>query len=158
MEAPRRTDESLLNRAYGCFAFLGLATLPVGVGILLYVLHWMNFDEGSTGGSLTMLFGMGLATPLAMGMLCATIYGIQQTVRFRHPALVVLSAISIVCGGGLIVLLPNTPGWNGGPDSPVVDYGLGLVFGIYIIANLLIPARWFISGRRHYRSNVALRD
>ena len=65
MEAPRRSDEFLLNRAYGCFAFLGLATLPGGVGTLLYVLHWMNFDEGSTGGTLAMLFGMGLATPLA---------------------------------------------------------------------------------------------
>jgi hypothetical protein len=49
MEAPRRGDESLVNRAYGCFAFLGLATLPVGVGALLYVLHWMNFDEAQLG-------------------------------------------------------------------------------------------------------------
>jgi hypothetical protein len=49
MEAPRRSDQSLLNRAYGCFAFLGLATLPVGVGALLYLQHWMNFDEGTTG-------------------------------------------------------------------------------------------------------------
>ncbi|MGC2194936.1 MAG: hypothetical protein WA628_09685 [Terriglobales bacterium] len=138
--APRRSEESLLNRAYGCFAFLGLATLPVGVGILFYVLHWMNFDEGSTGGTLTMLFGMGLAAPLAMGMLGATIYGIQQTVRFRHPALVVLSVISIVCGGGLIVLLPHTPGWNGGPDSPIVDYGMGVVFFEKSSARALLTA------------------
>jgi hypothetical protein len=156
--APRRSDESLLNRAYSCFAFLGLATLPVGVGALLYVLHWMNFDEGSTGGTLTMLFGMGLATPLAIGMVCASIFGFWQTVRFRHPALVALSMVSIVCGGGLIALLPYTPGWNGGPDSPIVDYGMSVAFGIYIAANLLIPAWWFINGRRHYGSKAALRD
>jgi hypothetical protein len=158
MEAPRRSDESLLNRAYCCFAFLGLATLPVGVGALLYVLHWMNFDEGSTGGTLTMLFGMALATPLAIGMVGASIFGIWQTVRFRHPALVVLSMVSVVCGGGLIALLPYTPGWNGGPGLPIVDYGMGVAFGIYIAANLLIPAWWFINGRRRYRSKAALRD
>jgi hypothetical protein len=154
MEVPRRSDESLLNRAYGCFAFLGLATLPVGIGALLYVLHWMNFDEGSTGGTLTMLFGMALATPLAIGMVGASIFGIWQTVRFRHPALVVLSMVSIVCGVGLIVLLPHTQGWNGRPDSPVVDGGMGVAFGIFIVANLLIPAWWFIKGRRHYRSKA----
>lgn len=148
----------LQRRTVGCFAFLGLATLPVGVGALLYVLHWMNFDEGSTGGTLTLLFGMALATPLAIGIFCASISGIWQTVRFRHPALIVLSTVSIVCGGGLIALLPYTPGWNGGPDSPIVDYGIAGAFGIYIAANLLIPAWWVINGRRQYRSEAALRD
>jgi hypothetical protein len=141
-----------LNRAYACFAFLGLATLPVGVGALLSVLRWMNFDEGSTGGSLAMLFGMALATPLFLGMLAASIFGIWQTMRFRHPALIVLSVISVACSGGLIILLPNTPGWKGGSDSPMVDYGMGIAFGIYIAANLLIPAWWFTQGRRRYRS------
>src|ERR1700690_966261 len=47
MNVPRKSDESRLNRAYGCFAFVGLATLPVGVGVLLSVLHWMSFDEGT---------------------------------------------------------------------------------------------------------------
>ena len=152
--APRRSDESRLSRAYGCFAFLGLATLPVGVGALLYVLHWMNFDEGSTGGTLTMLFGMALAVPLAIGMVGASIFAIWQTVRFRHPALVVLSMVSIICGGGLIAVLPYTPGWNGGPNLPIVDYGMGAAFGIYIAANLLIPTWWFINGRRRYRSKA----
>jgi hypothetical protein len=158
MEVPRKNDESRLNRTYGCFAFLGLATLPVGVGALLYVMHWMNFDEGSTGGSLTMLFGMALAAPLSIGMMGATTFGIWQTVRFRHTALVVLSAISILCGGGLIVLLPYTPGWNGGPDLPIVDFGMGVAFGIYIAANILIPAWWFVIGRRRYRSKALAQE
>jgi hypothetical protein len=153
MEIPRKSDESRLNRAYGCFAFLGLATLPVGVGMLLSVLHWMNFDEGSTGGSLAMLFGMGLAPPLFLGMMAASIYGISQTLHFRHPALIILSVISIA-GGGLIVLLLNTPAFNGGQDLPMVDYGMGIAFGIYIAANLLIPAWWFTKGRRRYRNRV----
>ena len=145
-----RLEYSRLNRAFGCFAFLGLATLPVGVGILLSVLHWMNFDEGSNGGTLVMLFGMGLAAPLSVGMLGASIYGIQQTVRFRHTALVALSAISIACGVGMLGLLPYTPVWNGGPDFPIVDYAIGIAFGIYVTANLLIPAWWFTKGRRRY--------
>lgn len=158
MKASSRNDESPLNRAYGCFAFLGLATLPVGVGALLYVLHWMNFDEGSTGGTLTMLFGMALAVPLAMGMVGASIFGIWQTVRLRHPALLVLAMVSIVCGGGLIALVPQTPGWNGGPDPPIVDYGMSVAFGIYIAANILIPAWWFVVGRRRYRSKVLAQE
>ncbi len=151
---PAKSNESLLNRAYGCFAFLGLATLPVGVGILLSVLHWMNFDEGSTGGTLVMLFGMGLAVPLSLGMLGASIFGIAQTVRLRHPGLVVLSVISVVCGGGMIALLPKTPVWNGAPDLPIVDYAIGIAFGIYIAGNVLIPVWWFTLGRRPYRTRA----
>jgi hypothetical protein len=89
-----------------------------------------------------------------LGNTGASIFGIWQSVRFRHPALVVLSAISIACGGGLIVLLPNTPGWNGGPNLPIVDYGMGIAFGIYIVGNILIPAWWFIRGRQRYRTKA----
>lgn len=151
---PAKSKESRLNRAYGCFAFLGMATLPVGVGILLSVLHWMNFDEGSNGGTLVMLFGMGLAAPLTLGILAASIFGISQTVRLRHPALIVLSVISIVCWGGMIALLPKTPVWNGAPDVPIVDYAIGIAFGIYIAGNVLIPAWWFTLGRRRYRARA----
>jgi hypothetical protein len=155
MPIPGNRDESLLNRAFGCFAFLGLATLPLGFGILLSVLEWMNFDEGTTGGSLAMSYGMVLAAPLSMGALGASTYRIWQTVRLRHPALVALSAVSVVCGGGLIFLMQYTPGWNGGTDSPALDYGMGIAFGLYITANLFIPAWWFIVGRRHYRSEAS---
>ena len=157
MEARKRSDESQLNRTYGCFAFLGLATLPIGVGSLLSVLHWVNFDEGSTAGGLAMYFGMLLGAPLSVGILGASIYGLWQTVRFRHRALIVLSAITIACCGGLIVLMLYTPAWNGDLDLPIVDYGMGVSFGIYIAANLLIPAWWFIKGRQHYRRKAALR-
>ena len=64
--------------------------------------------------------------------------------------------VPIVCGAGLIALIPYTPGWNGGPSVPMVDYGMGVAFGIYIAANLLIPAWWFINGRRRYRSKAPL--
>jgi len=153
MEIPRKSDWSRLNRAYGCFAFVGLATLPVGVGISLSVLHWMNFDEGSTGGTLAMLFGIGLAPLLFLGITAASFYGIWQTLHFRHPALIVLSVVSIA-GGGLIVLLLNTPAFNGGQNLPMVDYGMGIAFGIYIAANILIPAWWFTKGRRRYRNGA----
>jgi hypothetical protein len=158
MNVPRKSNESQLNRAYGSFAFLGLATLPVGVGIVLSLLSWMSFDEGTNGGTLVMLFGMVLATPLSVGILGASIFGICQTVRLRHPALVVLSVISIVCGGGMIVLLPYTPVWKGGPDTPIVDHAIGIAFGIYVIGNILIPAWWFIRGRRRYRTKALARE
>jgi hypothetical protein len=154
MHVPTKSDASLLNRAYGCFAFLGLATLPIGIGILLSALHWTSFDEGTNGGTLVMLFGMGLATPLFVGILYATTFGIRQTLRFRHPGLVVLSVISIACGGGMIALLPYTPVWKGGPDFPVVDDGIGLAFVIYIAGNVLIPVWWFTRGRRSYRAKA----
>jgi hypothetical protein len=154
MEVPRKSDESRLNRAYGCFAFLGLATLPVGVGVLLSILGWMNFDEGTAGGSMAMFFGMALAPPLSLAMMGASIFGVWQTVRFRHPGLVVLSAVSVVCGAGLILLMSYTPPWNGGTDRPALDYGMGIAFGIYIAANLFIPAWWFIIGRQRYRSKA----
>jgi len=110
----------------------------------------MNFDEGSAGWVLYLELFLGL--PAFVGMIVATWNGIRQTVRFRHRALVFLSGISIVCGGGLIVVLPNTPRWNGGPNQPIVDFGLGTALGTYIAANILIPAWWFLKDRRRYRS------
>src|SRR5271157_3521673 len=142
MKAPKKSDESQLNRAYGWFAFLGLATLPVGVGCLLSAMHWVNFDESSNWGILPELFGLTLAVPLFVGMVWSLIYGIRQTVRFRHPALVVLSGISIAFLG-LMVLLPCTPAWDADTFPPIVEYGLGIAFGSYIAGNILIPAWWF---------------
>ncbi len=147
--APAKRNQASLDRAYFCFAFLGLVTLPIGVGALLSVLHWVNFDEGSTAGGEAMYFGMLLGAPLSVGILGASIYGIWQTVRFRHRALIVLSVITIACAGGLIVLMPHD-----GPDLPIVDYGMGFAFAIYITANLLVPAWWFAKGRRRYRSGA----
>lgn len=157
METSRKSDESRLNRAFGWFAFLGLATLPVGVGLLLSVMHWVNFDEGSNWGILPELFGLTLAAPIFLGMVFASIYGIWQTVRLRHPALVVLSVISIAFLG-LIVILPTTPAWDADTFPPIVDYGLGITFGSYIVGNILIPAWWFTRGRRHYRTKALAQD
>ena len=147
----------MLNRAYGGFLFLGLIALPFGLGNLLSVLHLMSFDEGSGGvgewlSGEALYLGMLLGLPAFVGMIVATLNGIRQTVRFRHTALVVLSGVSIVCGGGLIAVVPNTQGWNGGRDLPIVDYVMGIAFGTYITANVLIPAWWYVKGRRRYRS------
>ena len=152
-----KNTRASVNRAYGGFLFLGLITLPLGLGGLLSALHLINFDEGSGGvgewlAGWALYLGILLALPAFVGMIVATWNGIRQTVRFRHRALVVLSGISIVCGGGLIAVVPTTPGWNGGPNPPIVDFGLGTAFGTYIAANVLIPAWWFLKGRRRYRS------
>lgn len=154
---PAINNERLLNRAFRCFAFVGLATLPVGIGGLLAAFRWMSFDEGTNGGTLSMLFGMILAGPLALCILAATAYGLRQTVRLRHRALIVLSAITVVCGGGLIILLPYTPGWEGRPDSPnipIVDYSMITAFAIFLVANISIPAWWFTKGRRLHRKSA----
>jgi hypothetical protein len=44
--------------------------------------------------------------------------------------------------------------WNGGPDFPIVDYGMGIAFGIYIVGNILIPAWWFTLGSRRYKTKA----
>jgi hypothetical protein len=148
-----KSEEAVLNRAYGGFLFLGLITLPLGLGGLLSALHLMNFDEGSGGAGewlagWTLYLGLLLGLPAFAGMIVATLNGIRQTVRFRHRALVVLSGISIVCAGGLIVVMAM----DGDPDRPIVAFGLDTAFGTYIASNVLIPAWWFLKGRRLYRS------
>ncbi len=154
MEAPKNSDESQLNRAYGWFGFLGLATLPVGVGLLLSVMNWVN---DSDWGAWPELFGVFLAVPIFAGMVWALIYGIWQTVRFRHPALVVLSLISIAFLG-LMILLPTTPAWDADPVPPILGYEFGISLGIYIAGNILISAWWFTRGRPHYRAKALAQD
>jgi len=142
-----RLEYARLNRAYRCFAFLGLVTLPFGLGALLDEFHLMNFDAivGIKLEGWTIFLGIP-------GMLCATIYGIRQTVRFRHPALVVLSVISIIFWGGTMIYMRYSD------LHPTLDYVtgyvLGIAFGIYITANIFIPAWWFTMGRRRYRSKA----
>src|SRR6267378_6185062 len=144
-----RLEYARLNRAYGCFAFLGLVTLPFGIAALLDEFHLINFDAivGVRLEGWTIFLGIP-------GILCTTIYGIWQTVRFRHPALVVLSVVSIVCWGGTMIYMP----YSDLPGHPTLDsvmgYVLGIAFGIYITANIFIPAWWFIKGRRRYRSKA----
>jgi hypothetical protein len=140
-----------LNRAYNCFAFVGLATLPFGIGALLYEFGLMNFDERAHGLGWTLSgWAMILGPPIVVGMLGASVYGIRQTVRFRHTGLVVLSVVSIICWGGTMIYMP----YSDLPDHPTLDsvmgYVLGIGLGLYIAANLLIPAWWFAMGRRRY--------
>lgn len=156
MELPEKHDESLLNRAYCGFGFLGLMTLPLGLAALLSQLGLMNFDEGSGGigerlSGLAYLVGILLGLPIFAGMVYATIYGIWQTVRFRHPGLVVLSTVSIVCGGGLMIYIPMADV----PGPPYLEYLADSGGGIYVAANVLIPAWWFTMGRRHYRRTAS---
>lgn len=156
MEAPKRSDESRLNRAYCGFGFLGLEFLLVGAGYILSATHWFNFDWGIWPE----VFGVSVVGPLFVvgGTVWALINGIGETVRFRHPALVVLSAILITFVAVLIVLLPYASGWSDAPGLPIVDHVLSVAFGIYIAANILIPAWWFTRGRRRYRAKSLAQD
>ncbi len=162
MEVTREHDEFVLNRAYRCFAFLGLITLPLGLAALLQVFGLLNFDIGTIGkdsggvgqtlSRVALLVGMLLGLPLGAGMLYATIYGIRQTVRFRHPPLVALSVISIVCGGGLLIVMANE--WDVDHGGSALTCATDIAGGLYVGANVLIPAWWFIKGRRHYKSKA----
>ena len=91
--------------------------------------------------------GIVLGFPIFAGILTASVWGIRETVRFRHPALVVLSTISIVCGYGSLALKTT---WNGDRGHPLLDHVTDIGVGIYIAANILIPAWWFAVGRRRY--------
>jgi len=144
-----QSDEFRLNRAYRCFAFLGIITFPAQFEAVNDILeHW---------GVLAELAVMVVALPVLSGMVYATYYGIRQKVRFRHRPLVFLSAVSIICGGGIMLSIPY---WDssGHAGPHVTDYLPFVGFELYIWANILIPAWWFIRGRRHYRSKAALRD
>jgi hypothetical protein len=159
MELPGKNDEYRLNRAYGCFAFLGLVTLPLGPAALLQKLGLMHFDEGSGGLGETLsgwayYWGMLLGGPILIGMLVASAYGIGRTVQFRHLALVVLSVNAIVCGGGTILLIFASDT----APQPILDYLTGIGFGTYITANVLIPTWWFTTGRRRYRRNAVAHE
>jgi hypothetical protein len=164
MELPGKSDENRLNRAYRCFGFLGLATLPVGLASLLDALGLMNFDMGTIGedvngaGSIltrwAFVVAMFLGVPILVGMLTATVYGIRQTVRFRHRPLVILSAVSVVCWAGTMIFIPfmDLPGHE--VFYHVMDYVLAIALGVYTAANVLIPAWWFTKGRRAHRSEL----
>ena len=154
---PEQSDEFRLNRAYRCFAFLGIVTFPF---VLLDLLSQFKAANGivQEWGVLAEMVGMVLALPILAGMIYAMYYGVRQTMRFRHRPLVFLSAVSIICGGGFLLSILY---WNSSRHDDahhVTDYLMSLGFGLYICANILIPAWWFISGRRHYRSKAALRD
>jgi hypothetical protein len=157
--APENSNEFLLNRAYRCFAFLGLLILPLGFAALQQAFG-IDFDKDSgffSRGVGQTLFRLGyfvslfLSVPIFAGMLYATIYGIRQTVRFRHPALVALSVVSIVFWGGTMIYIPM---YSDVPGHPYLEYAWDIAFGVYIAANLLIPAWWFTKGRRRYRSKA----
>ncbi len=142
---PEQSDEFRLNRAYRCFAFLGIVTLPFP---LLDLRTQFKAANGivERWGVLAELVVMILALPTFAGMLYATIYGIRQTVRFRHRPLVFLSAVSIICGGGFLLSIPYWDSFGHDPHH-VTDYLLGFGFSLYVAANVLIPAWWFIKGR-----------
>lgn len=159
MDLSPSREMSRLNRAYACFAFLGLVSLPFGLAALFQKVGLMNFDQGSGGlgerfsGDAYHL-GILLGGPILIGMLVASVYGIVRTLEFRHPALAVLSVNAIVCGGGTILLIFLSDSVN----TPILDYVTGIGFGIYVAGNLLIPAWWFFKGRRQYRETTLQRE
>ncbi len=144
-----KSDDALLDRAYGCFGFLGLASLAFGLSVLLS-------ESSGLGGRLTVLFGMLLPLALMLGMFAASVCGIVLTVKFRrHPALVVLSVVSIVCGGGGMIYISHSVL----PDLPhYLEYAPTIGVAIYVAANVLIPAWWFAMGRRRYRSKALAQE
>ncbi len=144
-----KSDDALLDRAYGCFGFLGLASLAFGLSVLLS-------ESSGLAGGLTVLFGMLLPLALMLGMFAASVCGIVLTVKFRrHPALVVLSVVSIVCVGGAMVYMSHSVI----PELPhYLEYAPTIGVAIYVAANVLLPAWWFAMGRRRYRSNALAQE
>jgi hypothetical protein len=148
-----KSDDALLDRAYACFGFLGLVTLLIGIAALLSQFGLMNFKEGSNGFTWTLVFGMFLGPLLLVGMLVASVWGVVLTVKFwRHSALVVLSVVSMLCGGGLLTVMAIE--WGVYPGSSTLTHAMDIAGGAYIAANVLIPAWWFAMGRRRYRSEA----
>lgn len=153
-----RSEYARLNRAYRCFAFLGLVTLPLGLAALLDASGVMKFGVGTIGVDTTgvggmlsrwaLALGMLLGGPILAGMLYATVDGIRQTVRFRHRTLVVLSVVSVVCWVGTIIYIS----YSDLPGHPWIQSAWEIGGEVYVAANVLIPGWWFIKGRRRYRT------
>jgi hypothetical protein len=90
-------------------------------------------------------------------MLVASVWGIVLTVKFwRHSALVVLSVVSIVCGGGLLTVIAIERDVY--PGSSTLTHAMDIAGGLYIAANVFIPAWWFIKGRRRNRSEALAQE
>jgi len=81
----RRKRLQPLDRAYGCFAFLGLVTQPLGLAALLDKFGLIDFDKGLAEklDGQALYLGLILGIPLVVGMLAASVYGIVRTVQFR---------------------------------------------------------------------------
>ena len=141
----QRLEAARLDRAYLCFAFLGLVTLPFVVFDVVDEFGLLNPKTLDNWGE---LFEITLAIPLFLAMVILSVYGIVRTVQIRHPGLVALSAISVVCGGGYMGFALTM--LNGG--SRVLEDVAAGAFVIYIAANVLIPGWWFLIGRRRYKS------
>ena len=151
-----KSEDALLDRAYGCFGFLGLVTMSFGIAALLSQFGLVNFDEGSHGFGWTLVGAMLLGPLLLVGMLFASVCAIVLTVKFwRHSALVVLSVVSIVCVGGAMIYISHSDA----PNLPhYLDNAVAIGAAIYIAANILLPAWWFAMGRRRYRSKALAQE
>jgi hypothetical protein len=136
-----------LNRAYGCYAF-------IGVTILVFLAIASAIPEGEAAEGYGMMMGMSVGAPLMLGSIIAFVAGIVLTLGLhdrwhRHRPLVIVCLTHVLFMAGAIgasSAIPDEPG-------RLLQYALYALVGIYIAIAVLVPGWWFTIGRRKYRDH-----
>jgi len=145
MTIPERSEEVAVNekerlkglrrldRAYACYAYVGLFTMVVLAVVTLPA------TEAAREG-----YGMSLILPGTI-LPIALVAALVMTVRLRHhrPLLVLgLSTLflPLVC----FVVGVSTP-------EAISEYAMDGVVGIYAVGAVLVPVWWFVKGRWRHR-------
>jgi hypothetical protein len=133
------TQESLrlLNRAYGCYAFIGLT-------FLVFLAIVSAIPQGEAAEGYGMMMGLSLGVPLVLGSTIAFVAGIVLTLRLQdrwrlHRPLVVVCLTHILFLAGAIGVSSAIPDEPGKP----LEYALYAMVGIYIAIAVLVPGWWF---------------
>jgi len=149
MTIPERQDEiaveelakekslGRLDRAYACWAYVGLFTIAMTAVVSL-----PSTEKKEGYGMLLVLPGMLL--PIAL------VAAIVMTVRLRrHRALVFLSRSTL-----FLTIVFLAVGISDCCAEGLSEYAMNAVVGMYGVGAVLVPVWWFVIGRRHYRDNA----
>ena len=129
-----------LDRAYACYAYVGLFTIAM---LAVVALPSTEKKEG---------YGMALVLPGAL-LPVAFVAAIVMTVRLRrHRALIFLSLSTLILT--LVFLAVGISDWSA---EGLSEYAVNTVVGVYGAGAVLVPVWWFVKGRRHYRDNALTR-
>jgi peptidoglycan/LPS O-acetylase OafA/YrhL len=128
-----------LDRAYACYAYVGLFAIAV-LAVVTVPVSTPDAREG---------YGMALVLP-SMVLPIVLVAAIVLTVRLRRHRALVLLGLSTVFLVLLIFAVSVSDCCSEGPS----EYAVNVVLGMYGAGAALVPVRWFATGRRHYRQSL----
>jgi hypothetical protein len=129
-----------LDRAYACYAYVGLFAIA-----MLAVVALPATDAAREG------YGMGLILPATL-LPFALVAAIVMTARLPHHRTLVVLGLSTL----LLALFVFAVGVSSSGDSS--EYAMDIALGIYGAGAVLVPVWWFATGRRHHRELLRSND